>query len=948
MSFELTRDELRAATLRAQLWRLAAQTGLSEPELIQGMLDIVGPALGVSRAGFVRLEGDAFVSALQWCAPGIQPSLGARLPRFLVEPTLRAAGAELDVASAVAALPPEHRTVAAPLFARFAADLGLTSWLAVPLSVEGQPEGALIFERCGGETRGWSQPVRPLIDEVAKVVTHTIEAHRARVALRESERRFRELVDLLPVGVVEAAVDGRITFANRQAREDTGRTDEVVRAGLRLADLFVLDQASAAALGSAADLAAGSLDRHEVAIRRRDGTTYRAAFYASPIRRGAEQVGLRCVLGNLTELQRVEDARRLSEATLHAIFELATDSMFLVGDGGRVLEANRAACRHLGYSAEELRRLKVTDFVAPAYHAEVQGVLDGVADPLEYHERIHRRRDGSEVPVEVSISELALPGQRLWVGIARDVTARRRAEQALRESEQRYRALADLLPQVVFEADFEGNLTFLNRHGRRLFGISDQAAQVELNFLSLLVPEHRGLADQRRREVLSGMAHEETEYRAVTRDGRVVDLLVYGTPVMQGSSPVGVRGVAIDITEKKRAEVERRQLETQMQHAQKLESLGLLAGGIAHDFNNLLVGMLGNAELALAELAGHSTACMRLGRIKRAAQRASELANQMLAYSGKGPYLVEVVDLSVIVDEMAGLLEAAVPPQGELRFGLCRDLPAVEADVTQIRQVVMNLILNAAEALGNSPGSITVATGVSEEDHASLAAACFADGVAPGRFAYLEVADSGGGMDEETQRRIFDPFFTTKFTGRGLGLAATLGIVRRHGGVVKLTSAPGCGTTFRVLLPVSTRAATALPAAASRPVYECHGRGLVLVVDDEEDVRDVAVDMLRALGFEACAVADGAQALELVQHRRSELRAILLDVTMPRMSGEETFDRIRLLAPDIPILLASGYGEEVITQRFAGRRPTGVVRKPFDLETLASRLRLVLEVSDSQ
>ncbi|HEY3353721.1 MAG TPA: ATP-binding protein, partial [Polyangia bacterium] len=419
------------------------------------------------------------------------------------------------------------------------------------------------------------------------------------------------------------------------------------------------------------------------------------------------------------------------------------------------------------------------------------------------------------------------------VQIITQTIARKRTEAALRESERRYHELVDVLPQMVYECDLEGRLTFLNRRALELLGLTAADLRAGVNLLDLIVPEDRHQAIARGRAVKAGERDLGShEYRLVRRNGDPLPVISYPTPVVREGTACRVTGVVIDLTEQKQAEAERQRLEAKMQQAQKLESLGLLAGGIAHDFNNLLVSILGNAELALLDLGGKSTAHRRLERIKRAAQRASELANQMLAYSGRGQVTVESVDLGAVVADMAGLLEAAVAQRGALRLEVARALPPVQVDVTQLRQIVMNLILNAAEALDGEAGRIEVRTGSVHEDRESLAAACCcADDLGPGEFVFLEVADTGHGMDAETRARVFDPFFTTKFAGRGLGLAVVLGIVRRHRGAIQVTSAPGRGTTFRVLLPVAAGAGRAPAEAAAPPAWR--GRGAVLVIDDE-------------------------------------------------------------------------------------------------------------------
>ncbi len=395
-------------------------------------------------------------------------------------------------------------------------------------------------------------------------------------------------------------------------------------------------------------------------------------------------------------------------------------------------------------------------------------------------------------------------------------------------------------------------------------------------------------------------------------------------------------------TERERgaSEAERVRLEAQVQYAQKLESLGVLAGGIAHDFNNLLMVILGNLDLALFELPAGTRAHDRLADAKDAGRRASELTRQMLAYSGRGTFVVQRIDLGHLVDEMTPMLRLSVSKRADLRFRLAPDLPAIEADATQMRQVVLNLVVNASEAIGDRDGVIEVSTGTIECDDAVLAEAAVNDAARPGPHVCLEVTDSGAGMDGETQARIFDPFFTTKLSGRGLGLAAVMGIVRNHKGAIAVRSQPESGTTFRVLFPQAAQAAASpveRPSAAS-----VRGTGTILLVDDEVGVRTTAKAMLERLGYRVILAEDGRQAVDVFQAHQAEIAGVLLDLTMPSMDGEETFRALRGIDARTRVILSSGYGEHDVEQRFAGLGLAGFIQKPYELQSLGSVLAAAL------
>ncbi len=389
----------------------------------------------------------------------------------------------------------------------------------------------------------------------------------------------------------------------------------------------------------------------------------------------------------------------------------------------------------------------------------------------------------------------------------------------------------------------------------------------------------------------------------------------------------------LDITEQRKTEEERRRLEQQMQQTQRLESLGMLAGGIAHDFNNLLTGVLGNADLALCELPNSTPVHSYLTNIEVAARRAADLCRQMLAYAGRGAIEKHNVNLNRIIDETTHLLEVTVSKKAVMKFQLADNLPSILVDPSQIGQVLMNLVLNASEAIGEKSGVIVISTGAMDCDRHYLHTTYMNDRLPPGPYVYLEVSDTGCGMDDATRQHIFDPFFTTKFTGRGLGLAAVLGIVRSSKGAIRVYSEPRKGTTFKLLFP----AAETLPDAQSHDATQSaawRGEGTVLLVDDEDTVRLVGKAMLERMGFRVLTANDGRQALDIFKSHAREITVVVLDLTMPHMNGEETYRELRQMGVMVPIIISSGYNEKEIAERFAGKGATDYIQKPYTLAHL--------------
>ena len=484
-----------------------------------------------------------------------------------------------------------------------------------------------------------------------------------------------------------------------------------------------------------------------------------------------------------------------------------------------------------------------------------------------------------------------------------------RATRALVESENRLRVLFETTPAGIILVNPSGEITFTNSHMAEMLGWRpEQVAGSE--YLSHIHPDERAEGGEEFRCLTaSEISAASSERRFLKADGDTFwGYLSSRRYEGADGSLISIVSVISDTNELKQAEAERRKLEQQMLHVQKLESLGVLAGGIAHDFNNILLAITGNASLALMRLSPESPAVSHLQQIEVAADKAADLARQMLAYSGKGRFVLEALNLNHIIEEMANMLQVSISKKAVLRYNYSPHLPSVVADATQIRQVVMNLAINASEAIGDRSGVISISTGCMECDQKYLRETWIDENLTEGLYVFLEVADTGCGMERATMERIFDPFFTTKFTGRGLGMAAILGIVRGHRGAIKVYSEPGRGSNFKILLPASDR-----PVELYNGVHagsRWRGSGLALLVDDEETIRAIGSDMLKELGFKVVTATDGREALEVFQRMNAEIRFVLLDLTMPRMNGEDAFRELRRIKPDVRVIISSGYNEQ--------------------------------------
>jgi signal transduction histidine kinase len=388
---------------------------------------------------------------------------------------------------------------------------------------------------------------------------------------------------------------------------------------------------------------------------------------------------------------------------------------------------------------------------------------------------------------------------------------------------------------------------------------------------------------------------------------------------------------------------ERRALEDQLRRAQKLESLGLLAGGVAHDFNNLLTGILGNASLVLEIAPFDSAVRGMLQDIIRASERAADLTRQLLAYAGKGKFIIEPVDASAVVRDISELLRASVPRTVELGLDLQPDLPRIEGDPTQIQQLVMNLILNAVEATEEQPGMVRIATCAYEIGRSDTVAHFRPDPLPPGRYVAIQVSDDGCGMSENVKAQIFDPFYTTKFTGRGLGLSAALGIVRSHKGAIAVESIEGAGSTFNVLLPVMAAAAALKDPERPESLAVDPGAGVILIIDDEDLVRRAARATLEHFGYTVFEASDGRDGADLFSRLHERISAVVLDLTMPRMDGHDVWRFIRRIRPDMTVVISSGFEESDAMRQFTADPALSFLKKPFTAAALGHKIGAALE-----
>ncbi len=605
--------------------------------------------------------------------------------------------------------------------------------------------------------------------------------------------------------------------------------------------------------------------------------------------------------------------------------------------------SNHLATLYIGQFLYEDETLDMEFFTRQAerYGYDMTGYLDAVRQVP----RLSREQVRVSIEYTASLvgllAELGFKNQQL----AEEVRERRLTEYALNESEKQYRALVENVPGAVYLClnDDAYTTIFISDAIESIIGVPGKTLINESAPLAALIHPEDLPAVQREVDeaVMNKQAYVAT-YRMRRKDGSYTWVEERGQGVWDDAGELRfLQGVIFDASERKRLEEERRSLEEHMARAQQIESLGILAGGIAHDFNNLLVGILGNADLALCDTLPDQPAYESIRAIVAAARRAAELTRQMLAYSGKGHFLMEPADISALVARLTPFLEETYGDKAVFKYELSREPLWVSADIAQMRQLLLNLIANAVESYGEQPGVVTIRTGERYCDAAFLADAYHhCEHFEEGMYCCIEVEDQGCGMDAQTQQRLCDPFFSTKFAGRGLGMAVVLGITRGHKGLIALNSAPGKGTSIQVLFPIKTPANKAMPSAQAQPSRNAVGR--ILLIDDEPIVRNVAKKMLERAGFQVLAAHDGARALELLQAEDGAIDCIILDLTMPNMDGEGTLRAIRAVKAAVPVILSSGHSREEAVARMEGLNIAAFLQKPYKMSTLTNLLRRVL------
>lgn len=638
----------------------------------------------------------------------------------------------------------------------------------------------------------------------------------------------------------------------------------------------------------------------------------------------------------LIERKWADETFRESVERFKKYFELGLIGMAISSPDKGCIEVNDKLCEMLGYERSELLQMTWVDITHPddlkADLANFNRVMSGEADGYSMYKR-YIRKNGQVIhaTLEVKCLRRADGSVDHFVALVQDITERKRVEQELIESEERYRDLVENARDIIYTHDLEGNYTSVNKAGEQLTGYTREES-LKMNLAQTVAPEYHDRARQMIANKLAGEKETIYDLEIIKKDGNRIALEVNTRLITKNGAPIGIQGIARDITE-------REQLEEQLRQAQKMEAVGRLAGGIAHDFNNMLTAIAGYSELAIMQLQAQDPLRECIEEIKKASDRAASLTRQLLAFSRKQVLQPKVLDLNSVVKEMEKMIRRLIGEDIHLRTMLSPDLGSIKADPGQIEQVVLNLAVNGRDAMPKG-GRLIIETSNVYLDN-KYAARHIA--VKPGPYALLAVSDTGIGINEEEQKHIFEPFFTTKEIGKGtgLGLSTVYGIVKQSGGNIWVYSEVGLGTTFKIYLPrVDEGAEVYKPGVEQEEALQ--GSETILVAEDEEVVRRLVREVLKSYGYKVLEAGNGGAAFLICERYKEPIQMLLTDVIMPEMGGRELADRLAQLRPGIKVLYMSGYTDDAIVHHGVLDDDVPFIQKPFAPHALAQKVREVL------
>lgn len=781
---------------------------------------------------------------------------------------------------------------------------------------------------------------KPAVQIIVHDISERKLAERAsrQVALQlaKSEMRLHAIIDAEPECVKTSDANGTLLSMNRAGLEmiEADTQEQVV--GKSMLPIIVPEYRKAY-LNHLSRVCGGEKEIIQYEIVGLKGTRRWMETHSVPlIDEHGQNNGMLAITRDITKSKQVLEALRESEETFRHLFEESADPILLLDDSG-FTDCNKATILLLGYASKDEFLNKQPWELSPERQpdgmlsTEKAKLMIETASQQGYNrfEWIHTKSDGTHFPVEVMLTPIILKGEIFFYTVWRDITERKLAEKIKQQTEERFRNVVDSTEGIVWEADAQTFVfSYVSKQAERLLGFSIEEWYADGFWADHIHPEDKEVTVQFCISQTKQMKAHDFVYRFVAKNGRAVWLRDIVTVVVENGMPQLLRGLMIDITQQK-------ETEDALRNAQKMESIGTLAGGIAHDFNNLLAAILGQSSLALSKLPKESPAASNITKAINASERAADLTRQLLAYSGRGKFFTVEIDLNTLVSENIQMLEVSIPKTTQLRYEFGSPSPHIIGDLGQIQQVIMNLIINAGEAIGQNPGYINLLTSRIEITEKNTEYWKYTNApLAPGSYALIQVRDNGSGISDETLNRIFDPFFTTKFMGRGLGLAAVLGIIRGHNGGLRIESEEGKGTMFEIVLPlVSASPMTDVPEKKEASVMKGEGK-TILIIDDDPFVFQLLEDILTEVHFTVIGASDPLQGIEIYRREHQTIAMVILDFSMPNMNGKEAFEKLVQINKEVKVLLCSGYTEEETLSTFGTIRPTGFFQKPYRADAL--------------
>lgn len=677
----------------------------------------------------------------------------------------------------------------------------------------------------------------------------------------------------------------------------------------------------------------------EIQEYRKDGTLADLSLHAKFLRdetgKPNAMMGIsRDISEQKKALKEIQRYKLIFEKSLNEIYIFDAKSLLFT-------YVNQAAINNLGYSIEELKHMTPVDikpeFTLQQFQALLQPLRDGAEKSIVF-ETIHKRKDGSTYDIEVHLQLMHVEGEDFFTAIIIDITQRKQFEEQLKESEEKFRILAESTPMTIMMYQ-DDNWIYANPAAEALLGYTEEEL-CAMNFWDVVHPDDKAIIRERGSKRQKGeVAPVGYEFRVIDKNGTVKWVLLYGATVMYKGKPAGLISV-IDITDRKKIEEEKRKLQEQLLQSQKMEAIGTLAGGVAHEFNNMLNIISGHAELALLNIQQDNPACGDILKIKNAAQRSAEITKKLLTFARKQEDKFSIVNVNTAIDSMIGMIKRLIGENIQLVWQPVKKELSVHIDEVSIDQILVNLIVNARDAIKDH-GLIGITTdSVTIEDEVALQ-----HSVLPGEYALIEVADNGIGMDEETLEHIFDPFFTTKEVGKGtgLGLSTVYGIVKNHGGFIDVNSEKGKGTAFRIYIPlfIERRYHAQYHEDAVQNLFR--STETILIVEDEASILKMIKKMLEILGYTVLEASDPFKALEIVKNYIGTIHLLITDVIMPKMNGVDLSKLVSAIHPRIKVIYTSGYSAEVLTKHNIKISDVNYLKKPVSFAILASVVRNALD-----